>query len=351
MILPPINDHECLGPVTDFARAVVADPSPEVLALARDLGSTTRVVEWIRSLPQRDDTGDPTDGPRVAACRPPQRLRLLAPDPNCFERMFQHAVFAELIDNVPSRRFATIDTPIGLHSLPVENGTPVVLDPRVPRNTAQSEIDVLVARAAPTDLAASAAWVSQVAAEPADNVPGGPRRVRNASGALARIASGEAVPPRLCDDVALVLALAAREAPKWGPAGMRVVDRVAQAVLDLHGGPARPRELDTTTQPLTPRNRDDRNARVRLRPAVRRTLVAALRTLGVAGLGAGTAIARAKLATLGITPAMLSLFESELNREGLTLGALSKPAPPAFSLAALTSDGLVARLLERTGAA
>jgi hypothetical protein len=356
MITAPLNDQECLGSITEVVRSLVDQQAPELHTLARELGSCSAAIRWIRSLPQRDDVGAPGDGPRIDACAPPQRLRLPAPDPNCVERAALYLVLGEFLEPRPARRLATIDTPVGRHTLPVENDRPVVLDPRVPRNCAQAGIDVLGAIPAPTDVASCASWVCNVAAEPAHQLPGGPRRLRKAGAALAGAIQGVALCPTAVDDVAMVLALAAREAHQWGPAGIGVVDRVAQAVLDLEratGGTSRGAGGDAAPSA----GKSARNAvelkvgRYRLRPAIPTAVGAALRALGVVGMGAGTAVARAQLATLGITPAMLSVFESELNKGGLTIGALAKPTPPVHSFAALTSDALVARHLERAGAA
>ncbi len=352
MITAPLNDHACLGPITDIVRTLVADRDPELLALARELGTPAATIRWMRSLPQRDDTGEPDDGPRVDACSPPQRLRLPAPDPNCLERSSLFCVLAEFLDPRATRRLATIDTPVGRHTLPVENNAPVVLDPRVPRNCAQSGVDVLAATPAPADLAGCTSWVCRVAVEPAHKLPGGPRRLRNAQTALAAMAQGQPITSKLAEDVATVLALAAREAPQWGPAGVGVVERVAQAVLDLERAVGRcggsPRDEDAPAH----RNAVElRVGRYRLRPAIPQALGAALRALGVVGLEAGTAVARVKLAMLGVTPGVLGILESELNKDGMTLGPLTKPPPPSHSIAALTKDALVARHLERAGAA
>jgi len=363
MITHPHNDHECLGSITEVTRSLVAQRDPELLGLARELGAVPAMIRWLRSLPQRDDTGLAGDGPRIDACAPPQRLRLPAADPNCVERAALYLVLGEFLDPSRVRRLATIDTPLGRHTLPVEDGRPVVLDPRVARNCAQAGIDVLDAKAAPTEVASCATWVCKVAAEPAQQLPGGPRRLRNARTALAGAVRGVALHPTVADDVAMVLALAAREARQWGPAGIGVVDRVAQAVLEVQravcGSRRRgPDPRDEDPPPASPaaamaaRNAlEFRVGRFRLRPAIPKSLGAALRTLGVLGLEAGTAAVRVKLAMLGITPGMLGVLESELNRDGMTLGAVGKPAPPPHSFAALTSDGLVARHLERAGVA
>jgi transposase-like protein len=56
----------------------------EVLAeIARKHATTESLANWIRTLPQRDDDGDEGDGPKVKGCKPVQRLRLPAADPNC----------------------------------------------------------------------------------------------------------------------------------------------------------------------------------------------------------------------------------------------------------------------------
>lgn len=80
MIAPPLNDEECLGQFT----AITVDglKRTDVQAVAARFRSTRALVGWIRSLPQRDDDGDPKDGPRVA-CDVGQRARLVADDPNC----------------------------------------------------------------------------------------------------------------------------------------------------------------------------------------------------------------------------------------------------------------------------
>ncbi|HVV85648.1 MAG TPA: hypothetical protein VHE35_21455 [Kofleriaceae bacterium] len=340
MILSPLNDETCLGAISETVRGLVTARDPELLALAQSLNSTVAVIRWLRSLPQRDDVGEACDGPRVDVCAPPQRLRLPAPDPNCVERAALYVLLGEFLAPEQKRRLATIDTPVGRHTLPLEDDQVVVLDPRVPRNGAQAGADRLMARPALKGLRDCAAWVGQIAAEPAARLPGGPRAVRNGNAAMIDAMDGRPVPGGLTDDVAMVLALAAREAPQWGPAGVAVVRRVADAMIE-RGRASRCDESRRNAIEL-------RLGRYRLRPAA---LVPALRALGALGVDAGTAIVRAKLATLGVTPEMLGLLESELNREGISLGAIARPVPPLHSFAALTKDAVVARHLERAGAA
>src|SRR5689334_19303900 len=114
---------------------MVARQDPALVAVAEQHADPGALVTWIRTLPQRDDEGSPCDGPKVEACRPAQRLRVPAEDPNCVERAALYVGAAELIDPGPVRRLATVDTPSGLHTFPTEDGLPVVLDPDVSRNS------------------------------------------------------------------------------------------------------------------------------------------------------------------------------------------------------------------------
>ena len=60
------------------------------------------------------------DGPKVDACAPPRRLRLPAADPNRVERAALYLALGEFLAPEPPSRLATIDTPGGRHTLPVE---------------------------------------------------------------------------------------------------------------------------------------------------------------------------------------------------------------------------------------
>lgn len=84
MIASPHNDHECLTPATEQVIAELQARNPALVELAERFDDTDALAAWFRMLPQRDDDGDPADGPRVAACRPPQRLNFDNPRPNCF---------------------------------------------------------------------------------------------------------------------------------------------------------------------------------------------------------------------------------------------------------------------------
>jgi len=134
VIATPHNDTECLGAITEEVAAMVRDGDEALVGVAQEHENTDSLADWIQSLPQRDDEGLPCDGPKVAECRPAQRLRIPAPDPNCVERAALYLGAAELLDPTPVRRLATVNTPAGLHTLPTEDGEPVILDPRQSRN-------------------------------------------------------------------------------------------------------------------------------------------------------------------------------------------------------------------------
>ncbi|MBZ0234735.1 MAG: hypothetical protein K8M05_20560, partial [Deltaproteobacteria bacterium] len=140
MIEAPLNDRGCLGDITATIVALVDDRDPVLVEVASRFDTTDALAAWIRSLPQRDDLGAPGDGPKVHACSPPQRLRIFPSDPNCLERASGFLGAAELIDPGPVRALTTIDVPGGRHTLPVEDGAPVVLDPAVSRNVARAEL-------------------------------------------------------------------------------------------------------------------------------------------------------------------------------------------------------------------
>ena len=135
MIAAPMNDHACLGPTTDLIVAEIADRNPAIVDLAAQFTNTDDLAAWFRTLPQRDDDGNPADGPKVAACRPPQRMNFENPSPNCFERSARFIGAAEMIDPDRVYQLATVTTPNGLHTFPTRDGAPVILDPKGTRNT------------------------------------------------------------------------------------------------------------------------------------------------------------------------------------------------------------------------
>jgi hypothetical protein len=118
----PFNDLRCLGSITGVVAELVSNQDDILAEVASKHSTTESLADWIRTLPQRDDDGERGDGPKVSECKPPQRLRIPAPDPNCVERAALYLGVAEIIDPKPLRQLATLDTPIGLHLSRGEHG-------------------------------------------------------------------------------------------------------------------------------------------------------------------------------------------------------------------------------------
>lgn len=407
MIAKPHNDRDCLGAITDVVADLVDQQHPALVDIAERHGDPEALAAWIRTLPQRDDDGQPCDGPKVQACRPPQRLRIPAEDPNCVERAALYLAAAELLDDGPVRRLATVNTPAGLHTFPTEDGAPVILDPEPARNgddiaTRRLRLERLIgldetkgvrgdlarARASkaaghttwvdgkPIDAAIATYekalatyqerlaalprnarhparnagqialtpteavdWIAELAAVPAEQVPDGPRRVRNGHRALRAVLVGTPVCVADVRDVAFVLALADREAEAYGPAGHRIVRSTALAADRLDAEAARRWMARRTRNAPTVQV-----GRYRVGPNI--PLIKALgRVGGRLGLKVGVEALRVKLATLGVTPPVLNSIEQEMNREGLSLGPLAAPPPMLGSLSSLTPEALAGRWL------
>lgn len=416
MIASPMNDHGCLGPTTEQIRAELAEGNPALVELAERFANTSDLAAWFRTLPQRDDDGLPGDGPKVDACRPAQRLRLDAVDPNCFERSARFVGAAELIDPDRVYRLATISTPNGLHTFPTCDGEPVVLDPAGVRNTPRvlpSTTDAATRRlriqrllgtdetkGARGDLArarrakelghttwvhggpiedAIATYEQTIAryheildeldddAEPARNATCATpmvftpaqaidwisdlarARVESLPGMLPHVNRGHRamrevllmVPICVADAqaVALVLALAEREARSHGMPAVKVVHSTARAIDAIDRLAAERASVPTrnlnplATLALGVLNDKD----------LQSWLGAVTRVGGRILGGAGVQVLKSQLASVGVSQPVLAAFEKELNREGMSLGALSKPSPMPGSLDAMTPQALAGR--------
>lgn len=315
MIAKPHNDRACLDAITEEVAARVRDRDPVLVGVADGFDDPDALAAWIRTLPQRDDDGDPCDGPKVDACSPPQRLRVAPPDPNCVERAALYVAVAEVIDPAPVRQLATVDTPTGPHTFPVENDQPVVLDPTVSRNSLRGGLY----RNAPAPIRLTPAdavdWIADLAHEPAARIRGGYELVENARQGMHDVLAGRGLDDSNMEDVALVLALAEREARAFGRCGTILVLTTAEALAELDALAVR-----------NGRRRGWRIGRFRVRPhpsVVGLGRVAGRLAPSVVGAGL-----RAYLASQGIPPQLFDVLESELNREGLTLGMLGRSAAP-----------------------
>lgn len=347
MIGKPHNDRECLGAATEEVIERVEARDPALVTLAEQFNDTDDLAAWFRTLPQRDDAGVPCDGPKVTACRPPQRLRFDAADPNCFERAARFTGAAELIDPAPVYRLATVETPNGLHTYPTRDGEPVILDPRQTRNALRAGLYRACrnASAGPVAVTPTQAvdWVAELAKEPAERLPNGPRRVDNGHRAIRAVLIGRPLCISEVKDVALLLALAEREARLWGPMGLRIVHTTAHAIDRLDRLAADRRLGEQSAQ----RNAGPFSLRFgnhTISPNI--PLLGALaRTGGRIAGNVGLEALKVKLASMGISPPVLSTVERELNQEGLSLGRLATPPPMLGSLTAMTPEALAGRWL------
>ena len=422
MIASPMNDHRCLGPTTEEIRAEIAVGNPALVELAERFTNTDDLAAWFRTLPQRDDDGIPGDGPKVDACRPAQRLRFDAPDPNCFERTARFVGTAELIAPEHVYRLATISTPNGLHTFPTLDGEPVVLDPRGVRNTPRSmpaatdtatrrlriqrligldetkgvrgdlararrakelghatwvhgePIDDAIAsyeqalaryqtilaeldaeNAAATSGARNGAfdgpivlsptqavdWIADLARARVEPLPKMMRHVDRGHRAMRAVLLMLPICVSDAEAVALVLALAEREARSYGMPALKVVHSTARALDGI--------DQAATEQRTAPSRNVGPLAMLALSALNDKDLQSWLG--GVARVGgrilggAGAEVVKSRLAGMGVSQPVLSAFEKELNREGLTLGGISKPSPMPGSLDAMTPQALAGRWL------
>lgn len=113
MIVDAVNDRECLDQLTRIAREF--SRTTLIHEVAARLGSRAEVIRWIQSRPQKDDDGH--EAVRVITCDVPQRVRLLADDPNCVERATDAMMLMEALElmgrepRVP-RALGTVDKPL-----------------------------------------------------------------------------------------------------------------------------------------------------------------------------------------------------------------------------------------------
>jgi len=321
MIGLPFNDHQCLGAITQILATMVEDNDPVLLELAAQYPTTSALVDYIRSLPQRDDLGDPTDGPRVHACTPPQRVRIGARDPNCLERSALLVAVEEINHPQHTRQLATVDTPIGMHTFPLVDGRPIVLDPRVTSECLECGLALHTPGPVAVEPRNAVAWTIDMAAQDAGRLRNGPSALYLGKNAIRRLLDEGAVPAaREIDAMGLVFALAERAAHRYGTRAIGIVRTAARALADI---------LDTVLE--------RRNAHVDiggLKFDTPQWLDDTASAIGNVGLGVGSAYLRTKLAALdlpkliglpGGTDAIIGLLESELGDKGRTLGDFAHP--------------------------
>lgn len=222
MIARPLNDAACLDKVTQEAARYARRRT--VRQLSDRFETTDELADWIRSMPQRNDDGDQADGPRIGCGAVTQRLRLPAEDPNCVERSALYLAVAESIDPEPIRQLATISTPAGKHTFPLEDEVPVILDPdRVSRNALDAGVYLirndgggLGELARPAELLG---WIADIAEEPAAAHRNGLERIEHAREAMEALLVGNRVRRNGLEDIGFTLAVAQQAAALFGGDG------------------------------------------------------------------------------------------------------------------------------------
>lgn len=191
-------------------------------------------------------------------------------------------------------------------------------------------------------------WLAELAMAPAERFRDGCRRVRNGHQAMRGVLVFRPICVADVRDVALLLALAEREAQRYGMPGLRIVHSTARAIdaLDRIAAERWMAERSSGNASDT-RNRNPFELRFgdyTMSPNI--PLLGSLARIGgrIAG-NVGLEALKLKLATLGVTPPVLNSLERELNREGLSLGPLATPPSMLGSLSAMTPEALAGRWL------
>jgi len=309
----PLNDAQCLDTITERIVELVSNRDEVLVQLAAQHLTTDSFQGWLRAQPQRDDLGRPNDGPKVEACSPPQRLRIAPVDPNCVERAALYLGVAELIDPHPVRQLATINTPLGLHTLPFENEEAVILDPRVSRNALNCGLALFTEGPVALDPRAAIEWTTELAKVGAIEVRNGPSRVHGARNAIYRLVD-RGIPPANEHEVDLIgwlLSVAERVAREYGPRALAIVRSTAQALANL-ADEALARARRNVSLEIAGRT---------LRPAPWTSALA--RIAGRVGVQVGTSMLTSKLAALGVGADAVRVLSHELAAEGVNLGTRS----------------------------
>lgn len=234
-LLEPLNDKRCLRLLIAEAKRYAA--RPEVQAYARRFANLGEFQRHVRQLEQRDDLGDPADGPRLP-CEISQRTRFAPSDPNCWERTLLYLAVAELLAPGILRTAASLIMDRGWHTFPVEfrNGLPqiVVLDPIVPPRNAMLATAYRARNIAPTTAKHLPGWFVDMMRNACID-DGGTARLDNALCALRNaVTTGEPIEDlEDLEDLQYVVELAGEDAELWGPRGREAYDEIQQSIRNL----------------------------------------------------------------------------------------------------------------------
>ncbi|MEZ4362179.1 MAG: hypothetical protein R3B48_18470 [Kofleriaceae bacterium] len=230
------------------------------------------------------------------------------------ERAALYLAVAEMIDPHPVRQLATLDTPIGLHTFPLENGAPVILDPQVPRNCLDCGLALLTdgpVQVSPRDAVEWTAYLGEVGAA---SVRNGPSRVRHGRNAIQRLVDQGVAPTSNKDveSIAWLLSLAEQVARRFGPRALAIVRSTSQAIADLADEALALRKRNVSIAIGEGRY---------LKPAPWASTWAKI--AGRVGMDVGMVALRAKLASMGVPPQLVTMVEEELKDEGISFGRLA----------------------------
>jgi hypothetical protein len=220
----------------------------------------------------------------------------------------------ELNDPESAYQLATIDTKLGLHTLPLMNGKPIILDPRLTEDC----VDCGLALVTPGPVAVTPrnaiAWTTSMAAEAAGELRNGEgsSAIFTGSNAIRRLVDRGAVPEATeIDAMAMLFALAERIARRYGDRAIAIVRATAHAIAQV---------LDAV---LVRRNASFNIAGLKFNTPS--WLDDTATAVGKVGLDLGSVYARSQLGALGVGADVVGLLESRLGEGGRTLGAFAHP--------------------------
>ena len=370
------NDTTCLTAASEQAAELVERRDSLLVEYARQFRTSREAYEHIRSLPQRDDEGAPDDGPKLEACEPVQRLRVPAPDPNCFERAVLGMILGELLDPHPVRQLATLEFPWGRHTILLQNGYPIVLDPKVSLADLEKGMATGLASNVPEQLAPEQLEPEQLEPEQLEPEPAviddpepqrstkrakkrnrvaidvhdaleyttrlgeeatrdqrnGPHRAWLARNAIRSLLETRTPPTdaHTADALHWFFKQAEDVARLYGRRALTIVQTTAAAIWDLIDDVIAQQE-----------KHEQRNLSFDIGGShytVPNWLSDAAGVVGKIGVDIGAAYARPYLLAAGVTNEMFNLVEQELNSEGYSLGPLANQNQSVgYALAQLAS--------------
>jgi hypothetical protein len=231
-LLPSLNDRECQSKLHE--KALEWMETPEARAIAAKYATVDEAIASIRSLPQRDDLGDPADGPRIQ-CDVSQRLRIPALDPNCPERLVMFLGLALLIDPDMVLTSATLMLDEGLHTFPVEIcdgfARPVVLDPIAPPLNTMLATVYELRNTSPLAGQNIVPWFTEVARNAC--IEEGDMECYDIAMAALRRALLTGEPIDQPDELACVMSLVEQDAELFGARGRAAYQRMCRSFRNL----------------------------------------------------------------------------------------------------------------------